>query len=70
MSKCDNPCENAAFTEYLIEKKDIEDGILFLYRNTQSVFIGKNGNPWMDCNLPNVKRDGIKLVRKYVGTCS
>ncbi|KAI1321813.1 Biotin/lipoate A/B protein ligase [Mortierella claussenii] len=54
-------------TTRLFRNSDPETYILFLYRNSQSVIIGRNQNPWKECNLKLLKRDGIPFVRRKSG---
>lgn len=41
--------------------------LLFFWRNSPSVIIGCNQNVWSECNLDNVKRDNVNLVRRFTG---
>ncbi|ORM40523.1 Lipoate-protein ligase A [Babesia sp. Xinjiang] len=41
--------------------------LLFLWRNTPCVIVGCNQNIWSECNLERVKRDGVKIVRRFTG---
>ncbi|KAK1939611.1 putative lipoate-protein ligase A [Babesia divergens] len=41
--------------------------LLFFWRNSSSVIIGCNQNVWSECNLDNVKRDNVNLVRRFTG---
>ena len=39
----------------------------FLWRNFDTVVIGRNQNPWSECNLPKMELDGVKLARRTTG---
>jgi lipoate-protein ligase A len=41
--------------------------VLFLWRNEETVVIGRNQNPWSECNLSKMKEDGVHLARRTTG---
>uniref|UniRef100_A0A8C9H3A8 BPL/LPL catalytic domain-containing protein n=1 Tax=Piliocolobus tephrosceles TaxID=591936 RepID=A0A8C9H3A8_9PRIM len=41
--------------------------LLFLWRNSKCIIIGKNQNIWSECNLTNVKEDGVLIARRFTG---
>ncbi|XP_042551315.1 lipoyltransferase 1, mitochondrial [Dipodomys spectabilis] len=41
--------------------------ILFFWRNSPSVVIGRHQNPWQECNLNQMREEGIKLARRKSG---
>ncbi|KAF9585568.1 Biotin/lipoate A/B protein ligase, partial [Lunasporangiospora selenospora] len=67
ISKINDPWTNLAFEEWLFRNSDPETYILFLYRNSKSVIIGRNQNPWKECNLKLMEKDGIPFVRRKSG---
>lgn len=64
---CTDPYANLAAEEYLT--MTAEDGVmtLFLWQNARTVVIGKNQNPWSECDVEAIKRDGISLARRMSG---
>ena len=64
---CTDPYVNLAAEEYLT--MNAEDGVMtmFLWQNAHTVVIGKNQNPWRECNVEAIKRDGIYLARRMSG---
>ena len=64
---CTDPYVNLAAEEYLT--MNAEDGVmtLFLWQNAHTVVIGKNQNPWRECNVEAIKRDSIYLARRMSG---
>ncbi|KAG0299837.1 Biotin/lipoate A/B protein ligase [Dissophora globulifera] len=67
ISKINDPWTNLAFEEWLFRNSDPETYILFMYRNSKSVIIGRNQNPWKECNLKLLARDGVPFVRRKSG---
>ncbi|KAF9131595.1 Biotin/lipoate A/B protein ligase [Mortierella sp. 14UC] len=67
ISKINDPWTNLAFEEWLFRNSDPSTYILFLYRNSKSVIVGRNQNPFKECNLRLLARDGIPFVRRKSG---
>lgn len=40
---------------------------MLLYRNTPTVVIGRNQNPWLEADPDYLQNNGIELVRRYSG---
>ena len=67
ISKTFNPSFNLALEEYLVRRHDPSDQVLFLWQNQNTVVIGRNQNPWKECNIEEIKRLEGKLVRRLSG---
>lgn len=67
VSSSDNPHFNLCLEGYLFSKVMPEDLILYLWRNSETVVIGKYQNPWSECNVDKMNDEGIKLMRRYSG---
>ena len=63
---CD-PRENLALEEYLINNCQTDEVWLYLWRNENTVVIGRNQNPWRECDMQAIKQDGVTLVRRQSG---
>ncbi|XP_004704406.1 lipoyltransferase 1, mitochondrial [Echinops telfairi] len=60
--------QNLAFEDWIHEHMTLEGKpILFFWRNTPSVVIGRHQNPWQECNLTLMREEGIKLARRRSG---
>ena len=62
-----NPYLNLATEEWIFHHLDPSTQILFLWRNEETVVIGRNQNPWSECNLSKMKSDRIHLARRTTG---
>lgn len=62
-----NPHLNLATEEWIFHSLDPAQQILFLWRNQNTVVIGRNQNPWSECNLAQMKTDSIHLARRTTG---
>ena len=58
---------NLAADEWLLDNLNEGDMALYFYINANAVIIGKNQNPWRECNLKRMEEDGVQLVRRITG---
>lgn len=59
--------QNLAMDEWFLDHLQPEDLILYFYVNENAVIIGKNQNPWKECDLAAMEHDGVQLVRRISG---
>jgi len=59
--------ENLAADEWFLDHVGSKDLILYFYQNENAVIIGKNQNPWLECDLSRMETDGVQLVRRVSG---
>ncbi len=59
--------QNLAMDEWFLDHLGQEDMALYFYINRSAVIIGNNQNPWKECNLQAMERDGVQLVRRVTG---
>lgn len=62
-----NPHLNLATEEWIFHNLDPSQQVLFLWRNEETVVIGRNQNPWSECNLAQMKTDKVHLARRTTG---
>lgn len=62
-----NPHLNLATEEWIFHNLDPSQQVLFLWRNEETVVIGRNQNPWSECNLAKMKDDKVHLARRTTG---
>lgn len=58
---------NLAMEEVLLDRTRPEDAAVFFYVNRRAVIIGRNQNPWAECDLARMEEDGVQLVRRISG---
>lgn len=62
-----NPWINLALEEYFLVSQPEHSATLFLWQNKDTVVIGRNQNPWTECNLALMEEDNIRLARRISG---
>lgn len=67
LSESHNPHLNLATEEWIFHNLDPSSQVLFLWRNDNTVVIGRNQNPWSECNLASMKQDEVHLARRTTG---
>ena len=58
---------NLAIEEYLMDEVQDCGPILFLWRSDCAVVMGKNQNPWRECRLDLMEKEGVPLARRISG---
>lgn len=64
---CTNPYDNLAMEEYLTMHAKEGEVSLYLWQNAHTIVIGKNQNPWRECNVEKIKEDNAYLSRRISG---
>ena len=67
ISDSHDPWFNLAVEECIFRQMDAGQRVLFLWRNNDTVVIGRGQNPWKECNTRRMERDDIKLARRSSG---
>lgn len=62
-----DPWKNLSIEEYLVKNLEENKCILFLWKNDKTVVIGKNQNPWRECNISLLDEENVKLARRITG---
>ncbi|MBL0866917.1 lipoate--protein ligase A [Pectobacterium carotovorum] len=62
-----DPWFNLAVEECIFRQMPATQRVLFLWRNAETVVIGRAQNPWKECNTRRMEEDGIKLARRSSG---
>jgi len=62
-----DPWLNLATEKWIFEDMPADYRILFLWRNDNTVVIGRFQNPWSECHTGKMQEQGIKLARRQSG---
>ena len=67
LSESHDPWFNLAVEDWIFHDMQDVDQVLYLWRNRETVVIGRSQNPWVECQLEKMKSDGVKLARRQSG---
>ncbi|XP_006638989.2 lipoyl amidotransferase LIPT1, mitochondrial [Lepisosteus oculatus] len=60
--------ENLAVEDWIHDNVELQSrNVLFIWRNSPAVVIGRHQNPWQECNLRLLREKGIGLARRRSG---
>jgi lipoate-protein ligase A len=62
-----NPWFNLATEDWIFRDMEPEGHILYLWRNSETVVIGRYQNPWIECRMDRMRDEGVKLARRQSG---
>jgi len=67
ISETHDPFFNLATEDWIFRDMNPNQHILFLWRNSPTVVIGRNQNPWAECHLNKMEENKVNLVRRQSG---
>ncbi len=67
ISDSTNPWFNLAVEDTIFRSMPSDQRVLFLWRNADTVVIGRAQNPWRECKTDRMEQDDVKLARRQTG---
>ncbi|MDF7681751.1 lipoate--protein ligase LplA [Enterobacteriaceae bacterium ESL0689] len=67
LSHSTDPWFNLAVEESIFRQMPATQRVLFLWRNADTVVIGRAQNPWKECNTRRMAEDHVRLARRSSG---
>lgn len=63
-----DPYKNLATEEYLLRLCEKEySAVLYLWQNKDAIILGRNQNPYTECNLKKAEEKEVKIARRMTG---
>jgi len=62
-----NPWFNLATEDWIFNTLNPDSHTLFLWRNSETVVIGRSQNPWVECKTDKMESDDVFLARRQSG---
>ena len=62
-----NPWFNLATEDWIFNTLKPDSHTLFLWRNSETVVIGRSQNPWVECKIDKMEADEVFLARRQSG---
>ncbi len=66
-SSVTNPWFNLATEDWIFNTLNPDSHTLFLWRNSETVVIGRSQNPWVECKTDKMEQDDVFLARRQSG---
>jgi lipoate-protein ligase A len=67
-STSNNIHSNLALESFIAESYDLRNiNILLMWISEPCIVFGRHQNPWLECNVKESLKKGIKIVRRYSG---
>lgn len=67
ISESFDPKFNLSIEEWLMENNQPDEVVFFLWQNANTIVIGRNQNPYKECDVKKLKEDDVQLVRRLTG---
>lgn len=62
-----DPYFNLATEDWIYKDMSLDSKVLYVWRNANTIVIGRGQNAWGECDLAQVRADNVNLVRRHSG---
>ena len=62
-----DPYFNLATEDWIFRDMSVDSRVLYIWRNANTIVIGRGQNAWSECDLAATERDGVKIARRHSG---
>ncbi len=66
-SPSDDAARNLALEEYLFNRRAEWGSVLLFYVNRRALVVGRNQNPWRECDVGAARRANVPVLRRITG---
>ncbi|MCM0647511.1 lipoate--protein ligase [Clostridium swellfunianum] len=67
ISEVFDPKFNLSLEQWLMENNAPDEVVFFLWQNENTIVIGRNQNPYKECDIKKLNEDKVQLVRRLSG---
>lgn len=67
ISESFDPKFNLSLEEWLMNYSEPNEVLMFLWQNENTIVIGRNQNPYKECDIKKLKEDDVHLIRRLSG---
>ncbi len=62
-----DPYFNLATEDWIFRDMSLDSKVLYIWRNANTIVIGRGQNAWSECDLAATERDEVKIARRHSG---
>lgn len=62
-----DPYFNLATEDWIFRDMSLDSKVLYIWRNANTIVIGRGQNAWSECDLAATQRDEVKIARRHSG---
>ena len=62
-----DPYFNLATEDWIFRDMSLDSKVLYIWRNANTIVIGRGQNAWSECDLAATERDGVTIARRHSG---
>lgn len=67
LAQTHDPYFNLATEDWIFKDMSLESKVLYIWRNANTIVIGRGQNAWSECDLAKAQTDGVRIARRHSG---